>query len=321
MTATRRSLSRFAWLSIAAAVATITLKTGAFAVTGSVGLLSDAMESVVNLVAAVVALVALTVSARPADDSHHFGHGKAEYFSAAVEGAMILVASLLIMISAISRLIHPQPLQSVGIGLAISGLATLINLGVGLLLIRVGTRERSITLEADGKHLMTDVCTSVGVIVGVALVWVSGWERLDPIIALAVAVNILWTGFGLVSRSTAGLMDAALPSADLAAIDAVLDRYRCATVEFHALRTRESGHHRFVSVHVLVPGSWTVQQGHDLLERLEADIVDVLPGATVDTHLEPIEDPASWRDVELGPDRLSSRPTAPRPDEGEHTAS
>jgi len=322
MTATARGrLTRFAWLSIAAALATIALKTSAFAITGSVGLLSDAMESVVNLVAAVVALAALTVAARPADDTHHYGHGKAEYFSAAVEGAMILVAALLIVISAAERLIHPQALQSVGVGLAITALASVINLAVGLLLIRVGKQHRSITLEADGKHLMTDVWTSVGVIIGVALVWLTGWERLDPIIALCVGVNILWTGYHLVSRSTAGLMDAALPRADLMTIESVLERHRCDTVQFHALRTRESGHHRFVSVHVLVPGDWSVQRGHDLLEELEADIVDRLPGTTVETHLEPLEDPASWRDVELGPDRVSARPATPPSDEDEHTAS
>ena len=317
--ADRHQLRRYAYLSIAAAVVTISLKAGAFVVTGSVGLLSDAMESVVNLVAAIVALVALTVAARPADESHHYGHGKAEYFSAAVEGAMILVASLLITASAVERLIHPRALQSVGIGLAISALASVVNGVVGMLLIRVGQQQRSITLEADGRHLMTDVWTSAGVIVGVAMVALTGWDRLDPLIAIAVALNILRVGYHLVQRSTAGLMDVALPATDLAAIEGVLANYRSQTLQFHALRTRESGHHRFVSVHVLVPGRWTVQEGHDLLERLEADIVDALPGTTLDTHLEPIEDPASWRDIELGPDRVNARPMPPPPDAGGHT--
>jgi cation diffusion facilitator family transporter len=317
----RRSLTRFAWLSIAAAVATIALKSGAYFLTGSVGLLSDAMESMVNLVAAIAALIALSIAARPADDSHHYGHGKAEYFSAAFEGGMILLAATLIVISAVHRLLHPQALQSVGLGLAVTTLATLLHGVVGVLLVRVGRRERSITLEADGKHLLTDVWTSVGVIVGVGVVGLTGIERLDPIIALLVAANIVWTGSRLVSRSASGLMDAALPASELALIDEVLDHFRSDTVTFHALRTRESGHHRFVSVHVLVPGEWSVKRGHDLVESLEEELVAVLPDATVDTHLEPIEDPASWRDVELGPDRVSGRPAVPPPDAAGHTGS
>ena len=295
-----RSLTRFAWLSIAAAVVTIALKTFAFAITGSVGLLSDAAESVVNLVAAVVALVALHVAELPADENHHFGHSKAEYFSAWIEGVMIFVAAGVIVVAAVQRLIHPQALQQIGIGLLITALATVVNLGVGVLLIRVGRQQRSITLEADGQHLLTDVWTSVGVIVAVALVGITGWHRLDPIIALVVGVNILVTGTRLVMRSTSGLMDRALPTADHDRIVATLQQFSNDEVQFHALQTREAGRLRFVSVHVLVPGAWTVQQGHDLLENIEAAVCAQLPDAEVHTHLEPLEDERAYKDAHLG---------------------
>lgn len=295
--ADRRGLVRYAWLSVGAAVVTISMKSVAFLVTGSVGLLSDALESVVNLVAALVALFALRLAAKPADDSHHYGHGKVEYFSAALEGVMIFVAAGLILWAAVGRLISPQPLEDVGIGLAITLAATAVNGIVGALLIRVGRRHRSITLVADGKHLMTDVWTSVGVVVGVLAVALTGWLRLDPLIAILVAVNILVTGGRLVRQSSAGLMDAALPPAEGAAIEAALDRFRSDEVSFHALQTRQSGHQRFVSVHVLVPGAWTVQHGHDLLEDVEAAIRSALPDASVHTHLEPREDPRAFEDV------------------------
>ena len=290
------SLAKFAWLSIAAAVVTIALKTGAYFLTGSVGLLSDAAESVVNLVAAVIALVALTIAARPADDTHHYGHGKAEYFSAAIEGLMIFVAAGVIIWSAIPRLIHPVELENLGIGLAISLLATAVNGVVGLLLIRVGRRERSATLTADGKHLMTDVWTSAGVLVGVLMVAVTGWLRLDPIVAIAVAINILVVGGKLVWHSSSALLDAALPAADIDGVRAVLDRHRTDDVGFHGLQTRESGRQRFVSFHVLVPGAWSVQQAHDLAEVVEADVLALLDGAHVTTHIEPREDERSYRD-------------------------
>lgn len=290
-------MTRFAWLSIAAALATIGLKTVAFALTGSVGLLSDALESGVNLVAAVVALIALGAAARPADEEHHYGHSKAEYFSAGVEGALIFVAAGAIVVSATGRLLHPRPLEQVGVGLAVSIIAACINGAVAAVLSRAGRRYRSITLVADGRHLLTDVWTSAGVVVGVAAVAATGWQRLDPLVALAVAANILVCGARLIRSSVRGLMDTALPASDHAAIEAVLSRYvNTEGVRFHALRTRDSGASRFVSVHVLVPGAWTVQAGHDLLERLEADLDHALGGATVFTHLEPIEDPASWAD-------------------------
>ncbi|MFN8168964.1 MAG: cation diffusion facilitator family transporter [Candidatus Nanopelagicales bacterium] len=289
-------LTRYAWLSIAAAILTIALKTGAYLLTGSVGLLSDAAESVVNLVAAVIALVALTVAARPADDNHHYGHGKAEYFSAAVEGLMIFVAAAFIIVSAVQRLLDPQPLESLGIGLAITLVATAINGAVGLLLLRVGRSHRSATLVADGKHLLTDVWTSAGVIVGVALVAVTGWLPLDALVAIAVAMNILVTGARLVWSSTSALLDAAMPAEDVARVAAVLDRYRGEDVDFHGLQTRESGRTRFVSVHVLVPGRWSVQEAHDLVEVVEAALREEFEHLEVSTHVEPREDDRSYAD-------------------------
>ena len=295
----QRRLFRLLWLSIAAAIATITLKVVAWALTGSVGLLSDAAESVVNLVAAVVAMAALRWAVKPADEEHAYGHAKAEYFSAGVEGALILIAAAAIAVAAVARLIHPQPLESVGIGLAVSAVASLINLAVGLVLLRVGRRERSIVLEADGKHLLTDVWTSAGVIVGVAGVALTGWERLDPIVALAVAANILIAGGGLLRRSAGGLMDRALEEPDLEAIRDVLAEFERDGVRFHALRTRQAGSRRFVSLHVLVPGAWSVQRGHDLVEHVEGSLCSRLPGASVFTHLEPAEDPRSFADTTL----------------------
>lgn len=280
-------LTRYAWLSIAAAILTIGLKFGAYLVTGSVGLLSDAAESVVNLVAAVVALVALRVAVKPADENHQFGHGKAEYFSAAIEGVMIFVAAAVILFSAVQRFLNPVPLDSIGVGLAISAAASAVNGGVGVLLLRAGRVHRSVTLTADGKHLLTDVWTSVGVIVGVLLVGLTGWQRLDPTVAAIVGVNILLTGFRLVSQSMNSLLDAALPTADLDRVLTVLDRSRTAEVEFADLRTRESGRHRFVSLTVLVPGVWTVERGHDIASQIEVAIAKSLPDCTVQTHIEP----------------------------------
>jgi cation diffusion facilitator family transporter len=296
------NLAKWAYLSIAAALVTIALKSAAYLLTGSVGLLSDALESVVNLVAAILALVALKVAARPADDTHHYGHGKAEYFSAGAEGVMIFVAALLIIVSAVDRLRHPQPLEELGIGLAITLVATAINGVVGFLVLRAGRRHRSITLVADGKHLLTDVWTSAGVIVGVGLVAITGWLPLDSLVAIGVAINILWTGFGLVRHSMDGLMDHALPRVEVDSVKSVLrgiaSEYPPGDLEFHALQTRESGRQRFVSMHVLVPGDWTVTQGHDLLEHVEEAVVAALPDAHVHTHLEPREDPRSYEGTE-----------------------
>jgi cation diffusion facilitator family transporter len=286
-------------LSIGAAVLTMTLKFVAFALTGSVGLLSDALESVVNLVAALIAFWALTLAARPADEEHTYGHSKVEYFSSGIEGALIVLAAFSIAIAAIPRIIHPQPLEQVGVGLAIALVAAAINGGVALVLGQAGRRLRSISLQADSRHLITDVWTTVGVLVGVALVGVTGWLILDPIIALIVATNIVWTGVKLVRESGLGLMDTALPAADLRIIAEVQARYRARGIEFHALRTRRSGSRRFISMHVLVPGNWTVKRGHDLCEEIEMALHAALPETTVFTHLEPREDPSAWQDTEL----------------------
>jgi cation diffusion facilitator family transporter len=293
------SLKRYAWLSIAAALATILLKGWAWWLTGSVGLLSDALESFVNLAGAMMALAMLSLAAMPADENHAHGHGKAEYFSSAFEGFLILVAAVSIAYAAVDRLLNPQPLAAVGIGLAVSVAASLINLATGRILLGVGRKYRSITLEADAHHLLTDVWTSVGVIAGVGLVWATGWLWLDPVIALAVAMNIVWTGWQLLQRSAAGLMDVSIPQEELGAIEAILDDYRRQGLEFHALRTRQAGSRAFVTVHLLVPGAWTVQHGHDWSERIEADIREAVPHVHITTHLEPLEDPVSLADQDL----------------------
>jgi cation diffusion facilitator family transporter len=293
------NLQRYAWLSIAAAVATILLKGIAWWLTGSVGLLSDALESFVNLAGALMALAMLSLAASPADDKHAYGHGKAEYFSSAFEGFLILLAAVSIAYTAIDRFLHPQEIEAVGVGLLVSVVASLINLFAARELLKAGRAHNSITLEADAKHLMTDVWTSVGVIIGVGLVWLSGWLWLDPIIALIVAGNIVWTGWHLMSQSASGLMDAAIPEEQIASIEAVLAKYRAQGLDFHALRTRQAGRQAFISLHVLVPGEWTVQRGHDVVEDIEAGIREVVPFSHLTTHLEPIEDPASHNDKEI----------------------
>lgn len=292
-------LTRFAWLSIAAAIATIFLKASAYYITGSVGLLSDALESVVNLGAALMALAMITVASRPADEMHAFGHNKAEYFSSGFEGMLIVLAAVTIVWTAVPRLITPQPLEQIGAGLAVSVLAALVNYAVARCLLKAAKQYRSITLEADARHLLTDVWTSVGVILGIAVVFFTGLNRFDPLIAIAVAINILWTGFYLLRRSVLGLLDTTLPVADQEAIKQVLVRYEGEGIRFHALRTRYAGRRSFISVHVLVPGDWTVQRGHDLMEQVEREIRNAIPGATVFTHVEPIGDPLAWEDTLL----------------------
>lgn len=296
---TRESLTRFAWLSIAAALATIALKGLAWWLTGSVGLLSDALESFVNLAAAILALWLLKVAARPPDDEHSFGHDKAEYFASGIEGTFILAAAIGIVLTAVPRLLHPEPLQQLGWGLAVSAVAALVNLVVGQILIRAGKAHHSITLEADGQHLMMDVWTSAGVIAAVALVAATDWLRLDPLIAIAVAAHICLTGVRLMRRSVSGLMDSALPREERDRVQAILERHRAAGVDYHALRTRQAGHRRFVYFHLLVPGAWSVEKGHNLMEDIEGEIRASLPYATVIAHLEPVEDPSSYQDVNL----------------------
>ena len=295
----RSSLTRFAWLSIAAAIATIVLKTAAYFITGSVGLLSDAIESGVNLIGGIMALAMLTVAARPADDDHAYGHSKAEYFSSGVEGSLILVAAVSIAVTAVERLLHPRPLEALGIGLLVSVAASVINLVVALVILRAGRKHNSITLEANAHHLMTDVWTSVGVVAAVGLVAWTHWLWLDSVVALLVAANIVWTGVGIVRRSVSGLMDISLSPADMAEVRKVLKTYEETGIQFHALLSRQAGARKFVSMHVLVPGDWTVQRGHELLDKIEADIRRALADSVVFTHLESLDDPASWADEKL----------------------
>ena len=295
----RSTLTRYAWLSIAAALVTMALKAGAYLLTGSVGLLSDALESIVNLVGAIMLLSMLILAARPADDNHAYGHSKAEYFSSGFEGSLILIAAGSIIYTAIMRLINPKPLEQLGLGLLVLVIAALINLGVSLIMRRAGKRHNAISLTANSHHLMTDVWTSAGVLVGVGAVAITGWQPLDSIVAILAALNILWSGFTIVRESVYGLMDTALPQEDLDLIDWVLDKYKSQGVEFHAVRTRQSGASKFVNMHVLVPNEWTVQHGHELLNQIENELKDRLPTSNIFTHLEPLHDPTSYADIEV----------------------
>ena len=293
-----RNPTFYAWLSLATSILTIGLKFWAYYLTGSVGMLSDAVEAGVNIAAALVALGVLTYAEAKPDREHNFGHEKAQYFSSGIEGALIFVAAAAIVWSAIPRLAHPQAIEQVGAGLALSVVAGLANAACAWVMLRAARTHRSITLEADARHLLTDVWTTAGVFIGVVLVQVTGYLRLDPIIALAVAVQILWTGWQLMSRSFEGLMDRAVPEDDRAVITAVLDTLRHQGCDFHALRTRVAGAKSFVDVHVLVPGSMTVQAGHDIVEALESEVRAKLPHVEILIHLEPLEDPRSWDDPE-----------------------
>lgn len=290
MSLTRRT----ALLSIAAAIVTLLLKFGAYFLTSSVGLLSDAIESFVNLAAALIAFTAITIAHRPPDDNHAYGHDKAEYFSSGAEGALILIAAGAIIFSAVSRLLHPAPLDNLGIGAAIALAASAINFGVSRIMLRVAHQEDSIALEADAKHLMTDVWTSIGVVAGILIAGFTGWQMLDPLIAIGVGLNIVWMGVELLRRSTSGLMDAALPSDEVAVIQAAIGGVAGPDVPYHALRTRKSGSRRFIDFHLLLPGKTTVQTSHDLVSQIEAAIEQELPNTYVTIHVEPREDAASW---------------------------
>ena len=295
-----KGLERYAWLSVATALATIALKALAWQLTGSVGLLSDALESLVNLAAAGLALAMLRLAASPPDENHPYGFSKAEYFSAGIEGALIVLAAAGIVLASVPRLIDPQPLDMPLPGLGLTAVATGLNFAMAMVLMRAGRRSSSITLEADGQHLMTDVWTSLGVIGGVGLVYASGWLLLDPLIALAVAVHIVWTGVGLLRRSVSGLLDAAIPQDDQREVTRLFAEYsRRYGVTFHALRTRRAGMRRFVSFHLLVPDAWTVAHAHRLSEEIEERIREMVPGASIFTHIEPISDPASYDDQGL----------------------
>jgi cation diffusion facilitator family transporter len=296
----RASLARFAWLSIAAAIATIALKSGAYYLTGSVGLLSDAIESLVNLAGAVMALVMLIIAARPADDDHVYGHTKAEYFASVTEGILILGAAIGIITTAVQRLFNPKGIEQLGLGLVVSVAASLINLVVSRVLLKAGRERSSISLEADARHLMTDVWTSAGVIGGVAVAGFTGWQILDPIVAILVALNIIWTGVQLVRRSISGLMDEAIPKQERDLIEGVMSKYREKGIDFHALRTRQAAARRFISVHVLVPGDTTVHDAHHIVEDFETELRSALGGVvTVFTHIEPAEDELSMDDIYL----------------------
>jgi cation diffusion facilitator family transporter len=295
-----RRLERYAWLAVATAIVTISIKWAAWWLTGSVGLLSDAMESFVNLGAALLALWMLRLAAVPPDEDHPYGLSKAEYFAAGIEGALIVIAAAGIIASAIPRLLAPQPIMLPGIGLALSASAALINLAVATILIRAGRENHSITLEADGKHLLTDVWTSVGVITGVVVVLVTGWLILDPIIALAVGFHIVWAGVGLMRRSVSGLLDAAIPRQDRTEINKLFREYsRRYGIAFHALRTRQAGARRFITFHMLVPDQWTVAHAHQISEEVESRIRALVPNASIFTHIEPISHPSSYDDMTL----------------------
>ncbi|HET8842006.1 MAG TPA: cation diffusion facilitator family transporter [Ktedonobacteraceae bacterium] len=289
----------YPFLSVGAAVVTMGIKFIGYLLTGSVGLFSDAAESVVNLAAALVAVWAITLAARPADEEHAYGHTKSEYFSSGVEGTLILVAAVVIAIEAIPHLMHPQPIEQVGLGLTFSTAGAAINGILAWFMLRAGKRRRSIVLQADARHLFTDVWTTAGVLLGVLLVALTGWLILDPIIALLVAANIIWTGIRLIRETGLGLLDTSLPKEDIAQINTILEPYRAQGILFHALRSRAAGTRRFVSFHVLVPGLWTVLQGHTLCEEIELAIRSALPETTVFTHLEPREDPTSFVDQKL----------------------
>ena len=292
-------LTRYAWLSIGAAIVTISMKSAAYFLTGSVGLLSDALESMVNLAAAIVALLVLKLITRPANDEFMFGYSKAEYFSSGFEGGMILLAAAGIIITALPRLLNPVPLEQLGLGLILSVAASLINLAVAQILMRAGKKYNSITLEADAHHLMTDVWTTAGVLVGIALVWLTGWIRLDPIIALLVAVNILFTGYKLLIRSGRGLLDIALPAEELSSVKSILDSYQTQGVSYHALRSRQAAARKFMVVHLLVPGDWTVKKGHSLAEQVERQVMDNIANVNIVTHIEPTDDPVSMADANI----------------------
>lgn len=297
-TAPNKKLTRYAWLSIAAALATIVLKTLAWLLTGSVGILSEAVESIVNLAGAAFALVMLSYAARPADEGHPYGHGKAEYFSSGFEGMLILFAAGAIIYAACFRLLHPEPLEQLGLGLFVSTLASVLNFATARILLGAGKRHESITLEADGRHLMADVWTSVGVLGGIACVWLTGRLWLDSVIALAVGFQIAWTGAGILKRSWDGLMDACLPEEEMQKISEAMLPFEARGIKFHALQCRRAASDRFVSVHMLFPGDWTVHRAHNLSEDFEEAVRLALPRARIITHLESLEDARSFSHLE-----------------------
>jgi len=282
------------WLSIGAALLTLVLKFTAYFLTGSVGLFSDALESLINLAAAILATLFLTYAARPADATHTYGHDKAEYLSSGVEGTLIVLAAIGIGYSATERLLAPMPLENLDIGLLVAVAAALVNFVVARILLKAARDHDSITLEADAKHLMTDVWSSVGVVAGLAVVGSTEFHILDPIIAYIVAANIVFSGFSLLKRSIKGLMDYALPPEEVQQIESILKKYDDQIFHYHNLRTRKAGPTRFIDFHILVAGDKSVQKAHDLCELLETDIEGALSNTQVTIHVEPVEDDASW---------------------------
>ncbi|MBE0409423.1 MAG: cation transporter, partial [Anaerolineales bacterium] len=258
--------------------------------------------SIVNLVAAIVTLIALHIASRPADEEFSYGYSKIEFFASGFEGGMILIAAGSILVTAIPRLINPQPLEQIGLGMVIVVIASIVNLAVARVLLKAARKYNSITLEADSRHLMTDVFTTVGVVAGLIVVNLTGWLRLDAAIAILVAANILRTGISLLRRSGEGLMDVSLPQKEVKKIEDILALYEHQGLKFHALRTRSAARRSFVSMHILVPGGWSVQRAHHLAEEIEAEIRQAVSGIVVFTHVEPVEDPASWQDWKLDRD-------------------
>lgn len=293
------SLLKWGWLSIGAACIALTLKFGAYFFTGSVGLLSDAVESLVNLAAAVTALFALWYSTRPVDRSHNYGHQKIEFFSAAIEGALIVVAAAIIIWYSTQRLLHPQPIESIGIGLIAAIVATLVNLVLAVSMLRVARQHESIVLEADGQHLMTDVWTTVGVIGALIIASITEWNWIDPVVGLLVAANIIRIGLHLLRASFDGLMDRAIPAEEEQRIRAAIDATIPPDVTYHAVRTRRAGSHRAVDLHLLVPGDERVREAHLLTKRVEDAIAEVFPNTETVIHLEPVDDPDAWLDSDL----------------------
>ena len=286
----KASPAKYIWLSVAASITTILLKGSAYFITDSVGLLSDAMESFVNLAAAIMALALITIAMAPPDKKHPFGHNKAEYFSSAIEGILILLAAVVIGYTSIERIINPRALQEVWTGVLISVIASLINLFVALAILKAGKRYNSITLEADARHLLTDVWTTGGVLSGILIVKFTGWLILDPVIAVIVALNIVFTGIKLIKRSVGGLMDEALPEDLVNTVKNILDKYTDDEITYHSLYTRKAASKNFISLHLLLPCCWHISRGHELTKKIENDILAVFPDSDVFIHIEPLND-------------------------------
>ncbi|MGI4876047.1 MAG: cation diffusion facilitator family transporter [Janthinobacterium lividum] len=301
----RNTVQKLAAGSIAVALVVLGLKYLAYAITGSVAFYSDAIESIINVVTALAAFAAVRISARPADAGHPYGHSKVEYFSAVLEGVLIIVASLAILHEAYGAFLRPHPIHAPVRGLVVSSVATAINGIWCYVLLSRGRRERSPSLVADGTHLLTDVYSSGGVVVGVILVAVTGWQPLDPIVAALVAVNIVWSGWSLIRESLDGLMDAAMPPADVARVEAIIDRAMTGAIEAHDLRTRHAGRLTFIDFHLVVAGDSTVDASHEICDRIEAALKNAFPDTTVSIHVEP-----DWKQKH-GPMTLAAEPKAP----------